>query len=86
MHSYLSDVFMITNDSSDKKKVFLYEFCGEGKLFRSEDCDEIIVSRLQKQKDENKFIYLISCYRKLETHLYAKEKIIEASFIEQLKE
>ncbi len=86
MHTYLSDVFQITNESSDKKRTFLYEFCGEGKQFREEDTDEIIVSRLQKVKDENKFIYLIGCYRRMESHLYAKEKIITVDFVNQLKE
>ena len=86
MHTFLSDVFQITNESSDKKRTFLYEFCGEGKQFREEDTDEIIVSRLQKVKDENKFIYLINCYRRVESHLYAKEKIIVVDFVNQLKE
>ncbi len=30
------------------------------------------MSRLSKNKDENKFIYLMQSYRKLENHLYAK--------------
>ena len=55
-------------------------------MFREEDTDEIIVSRLQKVKDENKFIYLINCYRRVESHLYAKEKIITVDFVNQLKE
>lgn len=79
-------MFQITNESSDKKKTFLYEFCGEGRLFKEDDTDEIFVSRLQKVKDENKFTYLIHCYRRLDQHLYAKEKIIEASYLAQLKE
>ena len=33
--------------------------------------------RLAKNKDENKFSYLYQAYRKLDTHLYVKEKIIE---------
>ena len=49
-----------------------------------ENLDDIIMSRLQKNKDENKFIYLINCYRKLDNHLYVKEKIIEN--IQDIKE
>jgi hypothetical protein len=44
--------------TNDKNKTFLYEYCGEGKLFKMEDLDDLIVSRLQKDKDENKFVYL----------------------------
>ena len=57
-------------------KLFLYEFCGEGNLFRMEDLDDIFMSRLSKNKNENKFIYLYHCFKRLETHLYVKEKII----------
>jgi hypothetical protein len=42
-----------------------------------EDIDEIIMSRLQKNKDENKFLYLFQSFKRIESHLYVKEKIIE---------
>ncbi len=42
-----------------------------------EDMDDIFISRLSKNKDENKFIYLMQCYRRLENHLYVKEKLLE---------
>ena len=41
-------------------------------VFKMENLDDILMSRLQKNKDENKFIYLIQSYRKLEGHLYSK--------------
>lgn len=72
---------MITNDASanqnvsqEKKKTFLYEYLGGGpeKMFRLEILDEILMSRLGKNKDENKFIYLMQTYRRLENHLYTK--------------
>ena len=59
MHTFLSDVLQITNESSDKKKTFLYEYCGDDRLFKMEELDDILMSRLSKNKDENKFIYLI---------------------------
>lgn len=72
---------MITNESqpqnvpAEKKKTFLYEYIGEGVLFRLEILDEIIMSRLAKNKDENKFIYLMQSYRRLENHIYTKSAI-----------
>lgn len=57
---------MITNDQAsnaglpaEKKKTFLYEYMGDGKLFMIGETDDIMMSRLAKNKDENKFIYLI---------------------------
>lgn len=41
-------------------------------MFRLEILDEILMSRLGKNKDENKFIYLMQTYRRLENHLYTK--------------
>ncbi len=41
-------------------------------MFRLEILDEILMSRLAKNKDENKFIYLMQTYRRLENHLYTK--------------
>lgn len=84
VHNFLSDIFQITNDNSsanptNKNKTFLYEYCGADRLFKMEDLDDILMSRLSKNKDENKFIYLYTCYCKLDNHLYVKEKIIENS-------
>ena len=71
-------MFQITNDNSGAQgKTFLYEYAGSDKLFTMEDIDDIIESRLQKNKDENKFIFLIQSFRRVENHLYVKEKIIE---------
>lgn len=67
-----------------KTKTFLYEYAGSDKLFRMEDIDDILESRLQKGKDENKFIYLIQSFKRVESHLYVKEKIIENA--DELKE
>lgn len=73
---------MITNDqslnaqlSADKKRTFLYEFMGDGRYFKIEELDDILMSRLQKNKDENKFIYLVQTYKRLENHLYVKSSI-----------
>ena len=80
---------MITNESgpnSDKKKTFLYEYCGEGKLFSLGDIDDIFISRLQKNKDENKFSYLVDVYRRVEQHLYVKSKLIDPVQVEDLKD
>eukprot|EP00347_Sterkiella_histriomuscorum_P007831 403347399 len=89
VHQFISDVFQITNDNSsatNKNKTFLYEFCGEGRLFSLDNLDDILMSRLQKQKDENKFVYLYQTYRKIENHLYVKEKIIEPAQVSDVKE
>lgn len=77
MHSFLSDTFQITGDNSDKKKTFLYEYCGDDKQFTFNVIDEIIMARLQKNKDENKFVYLIQAYRRVDSHLYVTQKLIE---------
>lgn len=42
-----------------------------------DDLDDLIMSRLSKDKDENKFIYLYKTFRRIENHLYFKEKIID---------
>jgi hypothetical protein len=60
---------------ADKKRTFLYEYMGEGKLFSISEIDEILMARLQKNKDENKFIYLMQSYRRLENHLYVKSSV-----------
>ncbi len=68
---------MVTNDSAtnnnlnaDKKRTFMYEYIG--KDFTLDGIDDLLTSRLQKNRDENKFIYLIQSFRRLENHLYAK--------------
>lgn len=59
IHSMISDVFRITNESTTKSKTpsysqkeqpktFLYEFCKDGKLFTVEDLDTILYTRLSK--------------------------------------
>ena len=55
---------MITTDSAsntslagEKRRTFLYEYIG--KEFTLEAIDDILTNRLQKNRDENKFIYLI---------------------------
>lgn len=58
--------------SPEKRKTFLYEYLGEGKLFSLEQIDDILMSRLQKNRDENKLSYLVQSYRRLEQHVYAK--------------
>lgn len=82
IHNFLSEVFLITNDQSvnqnlhsEKKRTFLYEYMGEGRHFKLEELDDILMNRLQKNKDENKFIYLIQSYRRLENHLYVKSNM-----------
>lgn len=42
-----------------------------------EEIEDIIISRLQKNKDENKFVYIIQTFRRIDSHIYVKEKIIE---------
>lgn len=66
IHNFISDVLMVTNDASanqnlpqEKKKTFLYEYLGAEKMFSLDILDEILMSRLAKNKDENKFIYLV---------------------------
>jgi hypothetical protein len=55
MHTLISDVFHITNESGsakskygDKPKTFIYEFCGDGKKFTVADLDIILCIRLGK--------------------------------------
>ena len=66
IHNFISDVLMVTNDATanqnlpqEKKKTFLYEYLGAEKVFSQDILDEILMSRLAKNKDENKFIYLV---------------------------
>jgi len=69
------------------KITFLYEFCDEGRLFTFKDLDEILMCRLPKQKDENKFVYLLQCFQKLQGHLYVKQAIPEiAKEVPQIEE
>ncbi len=56
---------MITNDSAynnsisstENRRTFMYEYIG--KDFTLQLLDDILTNRLQKNRDENKFIYLI---------------------------
>lgn len=71
---------MVTNEAQgnanvaqDKKKTFLYEYMESH--FKLDSFDEILMNRLQKNRDENKFVYLIQSYRRLESHLYSKSTI-----------
>lgn len=95
IHTWISDVFLITNESrgaqkpnqssSQPQKTFLYEFCEDGKLFTFEDLDIILCNRLGKQRDENKFDYLFRSYERLEQHIVAKRKNM-AEKIKEMKE
>lgn len=80
IHNFISDVFMITNDSAtnislpaEKRRTFMYEYMS--KDFTLDMIDDIMTNRLQKNRDENKFIYLMQTYRRLENHLYTKSSI-----------
>ena len=79
-HNMISDILLITNESTDKKKTFLYEYCG--RMFRVEDLDDILISRLGKNQHENKFTYLYQSYKRGDTHIYNKDK----NFIDSLKD
>lgn len=43
-------------------------------MFKVDDLDLILLNRLMKNKEENKFMYLFDAYTKLENHLWAKRK------------
>lgn len=47
---------------------------GVGQDFSLDDLDIIIVGRLGKQRDENKFTYLYEAYERIGAHLLAKRK------------
>lgn len=72
VHQWLSDTFLITNESGGPakygqvQKTFLYEFCQDGKLFAIDDLDIILCNRLGKQRDENKFDYLFRSYERID--------------------
>ena len=88
MHTLISEVYQITNQSGasanvskyntdkygDKPKVFIYEFCEDGKKFTVADLDIILCIRLGKAKDENKFEFLYQSYERLEKNIIAKRK------------
>ncbi len=66
IHNFISDILMVTNDHAmnanvpaEKKRTFLYEYMGQDRMFKLEEIDEILMNRLTKNKDENKFIYII---------------------------
>ena len=77
VHQFLSDVFLISNEAGKKDMTFLYEYCGEGKMFTLEDLDDVLMSRLSKNIDENKFLFLFQSFNRVQKHLYVKGKIIE---------
>lgn len=66
IHQFISDVFMITNETGKilssqtsnkgEAKVYLHGMANQS--FTFDDLDIIIVGRLGKQRDENKFDYL----------------------------
>ena len=71
---------MLTNDSSsnnslpaEKRRTFMYEYIG--KDFTLEMIDDIMTGRLTKNREENKFIYLVQTYRRLENHIYTKQTL-----------
>lgn len=85
IHTWISDTFMITNETKGAQKegkTFLYEFCEGGRLFSFDDLDIILCNRLAKQRDENKFDYLFRSYERLESHIVAKRK----SMTDKIKE
>ena len=76
----ISDVYLITNEpgkiassqsSAAQEKVYLH---GLNQLFTYDDLDILIVGRLGKQRDENKFSYLYQAYERISSHLGAKRK------------
>ena len=90
MHQLISDSLNITNnikeiqndrDKKSKAKIFLYDFCKDGYLFKMEEIDDILCKRLNKAKDENKFEYLFETYERVDKHLFAKRK----DFAESIK-
>ena len=79
-HQMISDVYLITNEpgkiassqsSAAQEKVYLH---GLNQLFTYDDLDILIVGRLGKQRDENKFSYLYQAYERISGHLGAKRK------------
>ena len=52
----------------------MYEFSDEGQSFKVDDLDLIMCTRLSKNKDENKFIYLYNAFCSIDNHLWAKRK------------
>jgi hypothetical protein len=80
-HQFISDVFMITNETGQQTssqaankgetKVYLP---GISQDFTLEELDIIIIGRLGKQRDENKFTYLYEAYERIGAHLLAKRK------------
>lgn len=91
VHQWLSDTFLITNESGGPvkygqvQKTFLYEFCQDGKLFAIDDLDIILCNRLGKQRDENKFDYLFRSYERIDQHIVAKRKSAEGQ-IKEIKD
>lgn len=87
---------MITNDSAsnanlplEKRKTFLYEYMSDGRLFKIDEVDMIIIDRLSKNKDENKLIYLFQSFKRVEQHLYSKSAtagVVDQKQIAEIKE
>lgn len=91
MHTLISDVYHITNESGapvkkygETPKTFIYEFCEDGKKFTVDDLDIILCIRLAKNRDENKFEFLFNCYERLGKHIIAKRKQ-SAETIQEMK-
>lgn len=91
MHTLISDVYHITNESGapvkkygETPKTFMYEFCEDGKKFTVDDLDIILCIRLAKNRDENKFEFLFNCYERLGKHIIAKRKQ-SAETIQEMK-
>ena len=64
----------VTSSQTSNKgetKVYLH---GITQNFTFDDLDIIIVGRLGKQRDENKFNYLYESYERIGAHLVAKKK------------
>jgi hypothetical protein len=78
VHKFISDTLLVTNKySGDKVLVFLESYCDTDKYFTMEEIEDIIISRLSKNQDENKYLYILDTFRRIESHIYVKEKIIE---------
>jgi len=65
VHQFISEVFLISNEAGKKDTTFLYEYCGEGRMFTLEELDDILMSRLSKNTDENKFLYLFQSFNRV---------------------
>lgn len=55
-------------------------------MFKLDVLDEIIMSRLQKNKDENKLVYLLQAHRRIDSHLYVTQKLIDSANAQEVKD